>query len=127
MLIFSRRNKNNSTESKEWRNEVAYRMLLLLRTSVSVVEFRSEGVPAWEVPELSGVELEYCKPTNAWRRHAQTPATAYTDSMRVPLRMAYLLRESIVSQEERLHKPLHISQENKLLGSVDSFLVGFYG
>jgi len=128
MLIFSKRYENNDTASKEWRSEVVYRALLLLRTAVAVIEYESEGIAAWEVPELSGVELEYCRPANSWRRHQQTPANRRTDSMRVPLRMAYLLRESIVSQEERLtNKPLTLVQEGKLLGSVDTFLDGFYG
>ena len=126
-LAFSRRNKNTSEAAKTWRSEIAYRSLLLLRTSVAVIEYRSEKIAAWDVPEMTGVELDYCKPTNAWRRHSQMPFTEYTDSMRVPLRMAYLLRESILSQEGRLSKPLAMAQENKLLGSVDSFLGGYYG
>lgn len=127
MLVLSRRNKNTNVESKEWRMEVAYRMMVLLRTSVAVVEFRSEGVAAWEVPELSGEELEYCRPSTSWRRHAQIDNSRYTDSMRVPLLMAFLVRESIVSQQQRLPHPIDILSEAKLLESVDSFLNGYYG
>lgn len=127
MIVFSKRYKNNSEQSKEWRSELAYRALLLLRTAVAVVEYTEEQVAAWEVPELSGAELEYLKPNDSWSRHEQTPRDRRNDSMRVPLRMAFLLRETIVSQSERLSKELHVSQENKLLGSVDSFLNGFYG
>jgi len=127
MLVFTKRYKNNSQADKNWRTEVTYRALLLLRTAVAVIEYQSENLPAWKVPEMSGVERDYCQPSNSRRRHQQTPATEYTDSMRVPLRMAYLLRESIVSQESRLTKPLAAIQENKLLGSVDTFLGGYYG
>jgi hypothetical protein len=127
MLIFSRKLKNNSQADKEWRTEITYRSLLLLRTAVAVIEYESEQVAAWEVPEISGFELDYVTPKDAWRRHAQTPITKRTDSMRVPLRIAYLLRETICSNGERLTTPLHIAQEMKLLGSVDSFLNGYYG
>jgi hypothetical protein len=101
----------------------------MLRTSVAVIQFQSEKVPAWDVPELSGVEFEYCQPGEISRRHAQTTCSdsVFTDSMRVPLQMAYLLRQSICSQEERLSDPLVTAQEMKLLGSVDSFLNGYYG
>jgi hypothetical protein len=126
-LVYSRKKNNTNNTCKEWRNEVAYRTLLLLRTSVAVIQYRSEKVPAWDVPELSGVELEYCKPNEISRRHAQTRASEFRDSMRVPLQMAYLLRQSICSQEERLPHPLVIVQELKLLGSVDSFMNGYYG
>ena len=127
MLVFSRKYKNASVESKEWRMEVSYRMLMMLRTSVAVIQYKSTGVPAWEVPELTGPELEYCTPSASWRRHAQTPHSPHHDSMRVPLLMAYLLRESIASQEERLPHPIWPIQEIKLLGSIDSFLQGYYG
>lgn len=127
MLVFSRKEKNTTVESKEWRMEVAYRMLAMLRTSVAVIEYPSEGVLAWEVPELSGPELEYCTPSTSWRRHAQVPHSKFMDSMRVPLLMAYLLRQSIVSHVERLPHPMVIQHEAKLLGNIDSFLQGYYG
>lgn len=127
IVVFSRKQKNTSIESKEWRMEVAYRILMMLRTSVAVVQYPSLGVNAWEVPELTGPELEYCTPSPSWRRHAQLPHTNFTDNIRVPLLMAYLLRESIVSQEERLPHPMTSSQENMLLSSIDSFLEGYYG
>ena len=80
MLVYSRRNKNTTQASKEWRAEVAYRSLSLLRTSVSVNGYPCEKVPACDLPELTGVEKEYCTPTEAWRWHSQMPATEYTDS-----------------------------------------------
>jgi hypothetical protein len=103
--------------------------MLLLRTSIAVVQYQSEKVPAWDVQELSGFELEYCQPGEISRRHAQTSisGSVFTDSMRVPLQMAYLLRQSICSQEEHMSDPMALAQEMKLLGSVDSFLNGYYG
>lgn len=127
MLVYSRRLKNNNIASKEWRMEVAYRMMMLLRTSVAVIEYPSHKVAPWEVAELSGQELEYVRPSESWHRHLTVPRDRYSDSMRVPLLMAYLLRESIASQTDRLMNPVEAIHENKLMGSVDSFLVGYYG
>jgi len=41
--------------------------------------------------------------------------------------LAYLLRKSIHSQNDRLAKPLHVVRELKLLSAVDGFMNGFYG
>jgi predicted membrane chloride channel (bestrophin family) len=126
-FVFTIRDQNLNTASKEWRNELAYRCMVMLRTSVSVIQYKSEHVAAWEAPELSGYELDYCTPTSAWRRHAQTPANRESDSMRIPPRLAFLLRQTICSQKKLLPHPLEVSHELKLLGAVDSFMHGFYG
>ncbi len=69
IIIFSRKLKNNSQAAKEWRNEIAYYSLLLLRTMVAVIEYELEQIAAWEVPEHSGFELEYVMPKDAWHHH----------------------------------------------------------
>ena len=127
MLVLSRKQRNTCMKSKEWRMEVAYRVLMMLRTSMAVLQFPSLGINAWEVPELNGQELLSCTPSPSWRRNAQVPPTNYTDSRKVPFLMAYLLRETLVSQEERLPHPMTSSQQEMLLTSVDSFLKAYYG
>jgi predicted membrane chloride channel (bestrophin family) len=47
--------------------------------------------------------------------------------MRVPIRVAYLLRKTTCSQSKRLRIPIHVVQENKLLASIDNFMGGYYG
>jgi hypothetical protein len=61
MVIWSRKYRNTTMEAKEWRLEVAYRTMLLLRTIVAVLEYPTRKIPAWTVPELSGIELQVCK------------------------------------------------------------------
>lgn len=126
-FILTRRDDNMSRADKDWRNELAYRAMVMLRTVVSVIEYSTYKVPAWEVPELSGYELDYCTPASEWRRYAQTTNTERTDSMRVPLRLAYLLRETLCSQQKRLSSPLQVSQELKMMGTIDSFMTGWFG
>jgi len=129
-MAFSRKHtKNQTLESKEWRIETAYRMLLLLRTSIAVLQFRTLGVAAWEVPELSGQELEFCRPTSSWRRHTtQSGSTSRdVDGLRVPMLMGYLVRESVSSHEQRLPHPLTPLQEDRLLQRVQSFVAAFEG
>ena len=122
---------NSDPVSKEWRLEVAYRMLLLLRTAMAVVDFPEHEQPAWMVPELHGKELQdimtktYLNPAN--HEFLYEPRTNFEESMRVPVRISYLLMQSIHSHHFRLQKPLNIMFENRLLASVSSFMAGYYG
>ena len=126
MLVFTRKHKNATVESKEWRIEVSYRSLMLLRTSVDVMEYPTLRVAAWQVPELGGMELECGTPSASWRRHEQLPHTPHSDSMRVPIIMAYLLRESISSQLERLPHAMTETEESTILKHVASWMSGYY-
>ena len=122
---------NEELGAKEWRNEVAYRTLALLRCSVAVILYPTTHIPSWDIHELNGFEREDVKNNlflnPATLRYAHENRSEYEENLRVPIRLAYLLRKSIHSQEKRLNKPLHINRELKLLGSVDGFMTGFYG
>ncbi|KAG7344780.1 bestrophin, RFP-TM, chloride channel [Nitzschia inconspicua] len=127
-LVFSRTAGNNTNQAaKEWRSELAYRALLLLRTTVANIEYSSAKTAAYEVPELSGVELQCVQPDRNFLRRANIPFSEETDSVRVPKRMAQLLRETICSHGSRLPHPIHVQHEMNLLASVDKFQGGYYG
>jgi predicted membrane chloride channel (bestrophin family) len=116
-----------SPSEKEWRVELAYRAMVMLRTVLSVIEYNSNRVVAWNIEELSGYELDYVTPKAEWRRYALTQSTERTDSMRVPVRLCFLLRETIASQQSRLSRPLPPQQELKLLATVEGFMDAWYG
>lgn len=122
---------NDDIAAEEWRNEVAYRTLALLRCSVAVILYPTSKTPAWEVPELNGFERDDIQRNTflnpATLRYAHETRSEYEENLRVPIRLAYLLRKSIHSQEVRLGKSLHVNRELKLLGTVDAFMTGFYG
>jgi predicted membrane chloride channel (bestrophin family) len=124
---------NHTTDqvAKEWRNEVAYRTLLLLRLSMAVIDYPTTNVPAWDVSELRGAELEDIKAsifmTPEVRRWAHSDRSEWEETMRVPIRMAYLLRKSVHSQGRVLTAPLALAQENQMLASINSFMGGYYG
>eukprot|EP00549_Striatella_unipunctata_P003470 CAMPEP_0118719836 /NCGR_PEP_ID=MMETSP0800-20121206/29744_1 /TAXON_ID=210618 ORGANISM="Striatella unipunctata, Strain CCMP2910" /NCGR_SAMPLE_ID=MMETSP0800 /ASSEMBLY_ACC=CAM_ASM_000638 /LENGTH=98 /DNA_ID=CAMNT_0006627345 /DNA_START=287 /DNA_END=580 /DNA_ORIENTATION=- len=50
-VTFSR--YESSAQATQWRAEVARRTVVLLRTSVTVLEYDSKGMDAWKVPELT--------------------------------------------------------------------------
>jgi hypothetical protein len=122
---------NDDIAAKEWRNEVAYRTLALLRCSVAVILYPTTKTPAWEIPELNGFEREDVQKNTflnpATLRYAHEQRSEYEENLRVPIRLAYLLRKTIHSQEKRLGKPLHVVRELKVMGSLDGFMDGFYG
>jgi hypothetical protein len=58
-VVFSRKYKITQQEAKEWRSEIAYRIMLVLRTTVAIIEYPNDIIPAWQLPELSsGLELQ---------------------------------------------------------------------
>ena len=122
---------NCDLKAKQWRNEVAYRTLALLRCSVAVILFPTTNVPAWDIQELNGVEREDVK-NNIFLnpetfRYAHEQRSEYEENLRVPIRLAYLLRKSIHSQGTRLGTPLPVLREMRILGSADVFMDGYYG
>mmetsp|Transcript_7191 Transcript_7191/g.10916 ORF Transcript_7191/g.10916 Transcript_7191/m.10916 type:complete len:274 (+) Transcript_7191:140-961(+) len=127
-ICLSKHYGNMDKEAREWRNELAYRSMILLRMAIAVVEFCSKGQPAWKCKELTGIEKLYMTPDDSWSLHSQaTSESEYTNSMRVPFRAAFLVRETVTSNQNRLKTPLHITQMNAMLTSVDRFMSGFYG
>jgi len=122
---------NADEESKKWRLEVAYRTLLLLRTCMAVVDYPTAGIPPWELPELNGEELEdvrsntYLNPQT--RNLVHHERTEFEESLRVPTRIAFLLRQSIHSHSKRLQVPLELIFEHRCLTNVDVFLNAYAG
>jgi len=128
MCVFSSHDHNAA--AVEWRHQVAYRCLILLRTAMSVIDFPEDHISPWDIPELNGMELEDVK-NNIFlsannRRWAHGERTVWEEAMRVPIRIAYLLRKSVHAQNKQLKEPMVAGQENKMLASVDSFMSGYY-
>ena len=125
--ILTRRDGNSSRPEMDWRAELAYRAMVMLRAALSVIEYNSSQIVAWKIEELSGDELKYVTPSPEWRRYAQAKSSERTNSMRVPVRLCFLLRETIASHQSRLAHPLMANHEIKLLATVDGFMNGWYG
>lgn len=99
----------------------------MLRTTAANIEYPGHLIPAYEVPELSGQELERCRPDLAFLDRAQIPHSRGLNSLRTSLQMAQLCRETICSHKERLPVPMIIQHEMNLLASIDHFMAGYYG
>jgi hypothetical protein len=77
-------------------------------------------------PELEDILLNtYVNPEIRWLAHDER--SEFEESMRVPIRVSYLLKKSIYSHKKRLPTPMAAIQENMLFTRVDGFMGGYYG
>ena len=140
---------NTSDNAKRWRYEVAYRALLLLRTSMAVIDYPTDFIASWKVPELQGEELEDIMKHSFYQNGGDMKAfrhearSEFEESMRVPIRISYLLKKSIQKHSKMLlieeHStgtsktvagaggPIATSHYVNLLKNVDEFMNGYYG
>jgi len=130
MTVFSSDNINQS--GKQWRHDVAYLAMLELRSVMAVIDYQSDGIPAWDHPEFDEKIVARLKSqlfvgeANLKFAH-HTNYSEYEENMRVPIRMALRLREKIVEQRKQLDKPFSWAEESQLLGSIDKIMAGYYG
>ena len=103
----------------------------MLRTSMAVIDYPTDNVSPSEVPELQGKELEdirlnmYLNEDNADLMHS--PRTELDEGMRVPIRLAYLLKKTLNRHKEVLNEEMHPMVYTKLVESIDKFMTGYYG
>lgn len=120
-------NTDSSVSAKEWRNQVTYRALLLLRTAMAVIDYNDSRVKVSHIPELSGPERrdlqKHLPLSDQWLHESRTD---YEENMRIPIRMSYLVRKSIRSQEARIKPPLAVIAEGDLYAFVNSFMDGYH-
>ena len=109
--------ENQSFEAKEWRKNVAYHAIVLLKVTTAMV---TRDVNAWDVPEGTSHN------TDGW---TTTPiGTTNNDYLRVPIQMAHKLRSMIVSYRRKIGLAhLDVVEEEQILRCVGEFMNGYYG
>jgi putative membrane protein len=120
-------NRDLSDAAKQWRNDVAYTTLILIRSAMAVVDYPSSGVKVMDLPELQGAVLEDLKINLPPTRWLHEPRSEHEQSNRVPIRISYLLSKCIRSQEGRVDPPLALAAEGDLHTFVNSCMDGYYG
>jgi len=134
----------DNSAARQWRGEVAYHALLLLRTFAAMLtRSNRNGVDAWDISELGDAQRAQLRRTVAVDCHAtqegdlkdsirrpsehawsfDNRGTAADENLRVPLRLAQQLRAVIT------HHPPHTIdsiQEMQLLQCVNRFMEGYY-
>lgn len=127
MVVFTK--KDQSEKAKLYRMNLAYNVLILLRMIMAVIDYQSEEVPCWTLPELKGPTKEYVmrsiavSKSNATNHHCEAEM-----NMRVPIQMSLYIRDEIFTINE--HTPgaeIGPWQFIRLFGSIDNFMGAYYG
>eukprot|EP00591_Stephanopyxis_turris_P002108 CAMPEP_0195527226 /NCGR_PEP_ID=MMETSP0794_2-20130614/28755_1 /TAXON_ID=515487 /ORGANISM="Stephanopyxis turris, Strain CCMP 815" /LENGTH=420 /DNA_ID=CAMNT_0040658091 /DNA_START=126 /DNA_END=1388 /DNA_ORIENTATION=+ len=105
----------HSPLAKEWRADVARRTIILLRTVVSVLQYETKGIHAWQVPELTVDEQQALR------------VALGEANERSPMVLAIFLRTAIAKHVECLEKDLDVNQELKLLECTADFVRAYHG
>lgn len=130
--------------AKKWRQNVAYRTILLLRVTMAAIEFKSTKKSPWEVPEVSSDEQddladtlmidtdksELCPERKRVTKWAHGARTLDDESFRAPICLEFSLRKEIMLQRKGgfLQKPFkHVNLELKMLDYVTAFNKAFHG
>jgi Bestrophin, RFP-TM, chloride channel len=123
---------SDPNSAMDWRNEVAYLLMILLRTVVAAVRYDFSKIPAWNIPELLNSDLrkDVCfslkVPLHSASSSTIDPVLERESNFRVPIRIAYLLRKSMYSQHNRLHQPLDYLEESTLFNSLTIFMTAYH-
>jgi len=142
--------RDSNAKARNWRNEVAYRSIVTLRTTVTAVEYQSKGISAIDVlheedkritelldkGDAAGAAAEFAIDPFASTENladlAHSPKRRTMDeNFRVPLIWAYNLREKLMDtrgdNEILVECPMHVNEESKLTAIVGEFIVAYHG
>jgi predicted membrane chloride channel (bestrophin family) len=130
LVVFTKVDQSES--AKQYRNDVAYDISIMLRMAMAVIDFPETNLPCWELPELGGKPKEFImtnlKIADVCRQGSKGQEHGAESNMRVPIQMSYYLREQIFAINDYLETTeIGAWQFGKMFGSIDSFMGGYYG
>lgn len=122
-------------DAANWRRNVAFRTIVLLRVTIASLEFNSSGVKPWELNDLEKVEQEALRSSlNLKDEEKDTAKTNRNgeETLRAPFILAFELRKEIMQQ--RNNKDLNkrffhrhpCNEEFKILEYVNTFLSAYH-
>lgn len=140
MNVFSMR--DHSKRAKDWRNEVAYRVIILIRVTFAALEFKESGVPAFEssmlrkktkirLREMLLLDDTVKGPSGMTYQKSKTHFLSHKlssiadENSRAPKVTAYWLRMVIAQQKNFLENELPFQKESVLLDYVSNFLTAY--
>eukprot|EP00568_Trieres_chinensis_P014225 CAMPEP_0183329318 /NCGR_PEP_ID=MMETSP0160_2-20130417/84734_1 /TAXON_ID=2839 ORGANISM="Odontella Sinensis, Strain Grunow 1884" /NCGR_SAMPLE_ID=MMETSP0160_2 /ASSEMBLY_ACC=CAM_ASM_000250 /LENGTH=451 /DNA_ID=CAMNT_0025497507 /DNA_START=30 /DNA_END=1385 /DNA_ORIENTATION=- len=143
--------------AKQWRQDVAYRTILLLRVTIAALDYRTTNINTWEVvPEdirhnlelfvsqdgqtpaggggaasPSQRHLQRDQPNARLMKWAHGVRTLNDENFRAPIILAYNLKSEIMKQRNGQYLTVpgmfHVNEELKMLGFVSGFVTAFHG
>lgn len=140
---------DSSPGAKQWRQNVAYRTILLLRVTMAVLEYQSSGEAPWDVSEMTtedkidmeealmvsnrGSEDSACADSTRLRvqKWAHGKRSMSDEAFRAPIVLAYNLRKEIMSQRSgdvlQMKWRHPCNEEIRISDFVVQFMKAFHG
>lgn len=127
--VYSLAKGETSTQAKQWRNDVAYHILILLRCVQTILDYPSRREPVWTymVDDELQKEIQYKLYSVSPRFSHGVKRGEFEDMIRVPLMLEYKLRETIQRHYKVFTNPFIIHQERALQACVDKFMNAWTG
>eukprot|EP00548_Thalassiothrix_antarctica_P000828 CAMPEP_0194147076 /NCGR_PEP_ID=MMETSP0152-20130528/22509_1 /TAXON_ID=1049557 /ORGANISM="Thalassiothrix antarctica, Strain L6-D1" /LENGTH=375 /DNA_ID=CAMNT_0038847765 /DNA_START=70 /DNA_END=1197 /DNA_ORIENTATION=- len=129
MSVFT--SDNITQNGKEFRHDMAFLTMTQVRCIMCVMDYQNDKVASWDLPEIDPQiavklreQLFLNDKTKAFAHHSWI--SKCEENMRVPIRLALLLRKQIMSQSKKLEQPLIGAEENRMLGTVDAIMNAYY-
>lgn len=135
---------DSSPGAKQWRQNVAYRTILLLRVTMAVLEYQSSGDCPWDVAEMTQedrTDMQEALKVSA-RNEGQTGSGRVQkwahgkgcmsdEAFRAPVVLAYNLRREIMSQRSgdvlQMKWRHPCNEEIRISDFVVQFMAAFHG
>merc|ERR1712176_712229 len=106
---------------------MAYSTLILLRMAMAVIDYPSDKIPGWTLPELKGPVKEFVmRCISVSRSSAVHVCVESEQNMRVPIQLAFYVRDEIFTINDHTTAEIGGWHLGKLFGSLDSFMAGYY-
>jgi predicted membrane chloride channel (bestrophin family) len=113
--------------AREWRQNLAYRTILLLRVTMDTLEWSSTHRDRWEIKHDTAYKKEESPHIKALRELTHGDRTLVDENFRATLMFEYALRETIMSHPEFLGYKLHANEYRDLVLVVSQFNKAFHG
>ena len=113
--------------AKQWRHDLAYETIVLLRTAMSAVEYQSKDIPSDVDCQQS--DVNWCPHDKYISDFYHSERNPVDEIFRAPVVLAQKVREQVVKQrlKKYLKGKLSVSEENNILGKISSFVKAFQG
>lgn len=118
--------KTQTAAAKQWRQEVAYRVILLLRITMDILNWSSVERGSWE-REFRTRHKHHSVHFDHFESLTHGNRTMVDENWRAPILFAHILRETIMMHPENLGYTMPVNEYRDLLSFVSIFMEAFHG
>lgn len=125
--------RESTPRTRQWRSDVAFYSILLLRATMVSLEHESSAKNAWDIPELDKVDKDGMRRSPVKSSCVDgldflSRRSTREENFRVPVFLALQLRKTIVSHKNGfLTKPMVVNEERAILDCVVKYMSSFHG